>query len=317
MADEHYFLKRLRSGGVLFDGGMGSMLIAEGLELGAPPEEWNLSRPSVVCEIHKSYLEAGARVIGTNTFGATPSRMASFGLGDRLDELNEAAVRLARDAVSAFNEAGAEKHGRPESPGETSPAINSAFVALSVGPTGKMFSPVGNASEEEIRVEFEGQIRSAGDTVDLILVETMFDVREALIAIETAKSLTEVPLAVTLTFNKTPRGFYTIMGDRCVNALKRVEEAGVDVVGANCSIASTEMVELARTLRESTALPILCQPNAGSPKVKGGVPVYEQSPSEYADDAMKLFQIGINAVGGCCGTTPDFIREVSARMRSA
>ncbi len=105
------------------------------------------------------------------------------------------------------------------------------------------------------------------------------------------------------------------MGDECVKAIKQLEVVGVDVAGANCTIASPEMVELAQTLRDSTVLPVLCQPNAGSPAVKGGVPVYEQSPGEYADDAMRLFELGINAVGGCCGTTPDFIREVSSRMK--
>jgi methionine synthase I (cobalamin-dependent) len=297
MPDKNGLLKSIHNGGVLFDGGMGSMLIAAGLEIGAPPEGWVLSKPDVVREIHKSYLEAGARVVGTNTFGATPSRLTGFGLGEDVGKVNNAAVSLARDAVDASS--GAEKN----------------YVALSVGPTGKMFAPVGTADEKEIRTEFEGQIKNIEGKIDLVLVETMFDLREAIIAVETAKKYADVPVAATLTFTKTPRGFFTIMGDECTKATKQLEAAGVDVVGANCTVASPEMVELAQTLRDSTTLPVLCQPNAGSPAVKGGVPVYEQSPQEYADDVMRLFELGINAVGGCCGTTPDFIREASSRVK--
>jgi methionine synthase I (cobalamin-dependent) len=300
MIDKNDLIRAISGGGFLFDGGMGSMLIAAGLEIGAPPEGWNLSNPDVVRGIHQSYLEAGARVVGTNTFGATPSRMAGFGLGEDLDKVNNAAVALAREAVEGANIAPSE-------------AMEN-FVALSVGPTGKMFAPVGTADEGEIRAEFEGQIKSIKEKIDLVLVETMFDLREALIAVEAAKEYAAVPVAATLTFTKTPRGFFTIMGNECEKAIKQLEASGVDVVGANCTIASPEMVELAQTLRDSTSLPVLCQPNAGSPAVKDGMPVYEQSPGKYADDVLRLFELGINAVGGCCGTTPDFTREVFSRM---
>jgi 5-methyltetrahydrofolate--homocysteine methyltransferase len=121
-------------------------------------------------------------------------------------------------------------------------------------------------------------------------------------------------VVVTLTFNKNPRGFFTIMGDEVAPSIGRLEKAGADVVGANCTIASREMLELAPLLREATSLPVLCQPNAGSPTVKKGIPVYEQTPEDFAGDAIRLFEMGINAVGGCCGTTPEFIREVARRM---
>lgn len=303
MTKQSDLVRRFESGGVLFDGGLGSMLIAAGLETGAPPEGWNLSRPEIVRGIHESYLKAGAEVITTNTFGATPSRMNGFGLGDELSRINRTGVSLAREAVDETN--------------ENFPRANARLVGLSVGPTGKMFPPVGTAREEEIRVEFERQFRCLDGGVDLILIETMFDVKEALLAVEAARALVGVPVAATLTFNKTPRGFFTIMGNRCADTMKQLEAAGADIVGANCTLASGDMVELGHVLRESTSLPVLCQPNAGSPKVKNGKPVYEQSPREYADDVMRLFDAGINAVGGCCGTTPDFIREVYSRKRNA
>ncbi|NIM20551.1 MAG: 5-methyltetrahydrofolate--homocysteine methyltransferase [Candidatus Latescibacteria bacterium] len=307
-------IEHFRKGNVLFDGAMGSMLIAKGLQTGKPPEEWNRSKPSIVLQIHKSYLEAGAHIIETNTFGSTPSRMASFGLGDEAGELNVAAVRLAREAIAGFNHDRSGKKGVAKSNNEIVPGSAGRFVAFSIGPTGKMLPPVGNASEEEIRAEFTHQIESIRNDVDLFLIETIFDTREGIIALDAAKALTTVPVAVTLTFSKNPRGFFTIMGDEAKDAIGKLERTGADIVGANCTIASKDMVELARILRDSTSLPILCQPNAGSPTVKGGIPVYEQRPEEFADDAIRILAEGINAVGGCCGTTPEFIREAADRM---
>jgi 5-methyltetrahydrofolate--homocysteine methyltransferase len=177
-----------------------------------------------------------------------------------------------------------------------------------------MLSPVGKTPPEELADEFAEHVLSARAPFDLVLIETMFDLREALLALAAAKKHSPVPVAATLTFMKNPRGFFTIMGDEPANAMRRLEDAGADVVGANCTIASPEMIELSRALRESTDLPVLCQPNAGQPRVERGVPVYDQSPADFARDALALFAAGINAVGGCCGTTPEFIREIRAVM---
>jgi 5-methyltetrahydrofolate--homocysteine methyltransferase len=267
--------------------------------MGLPPEEWNRSRPEVVRGIHESYLDAGARLIETNTFGCTPSRMTGFGLGDDLAELNNAAVRLAREAVDKLNGPRDDR-----------------YVVLSIGPTGKMLPPVGNATEENIRADYEGQLGCLTEPVDLILIETIFDLKEGLIGLEAARKHTNVPVAVTMTFSKNPRGFFTIMGNAAADSLQQLEQAGADVVGANCTLASEEMVELAAVLRDSTGLPLLCQPNAGKPTVKHGLPVYEQTASEFAEDAGRLYAAGVNAVGGCCGTTPDFIREVHSKLNN-
>ncbi|MEJ2720090.1 MAG: homocysteine S-methyltransferase family protein [bacterium] len=301
-------IERFRGGRILFDGGLGTMLIARGLQPGMPPEEWNRTHPVDVRRVHTEYLEAGAEVIETNTFGGTPARMRSFGLGGAA-ELNNSAVRLANDAIDEFNRT------RPRR-GDTAQTNGPRFAALSIGPTGKMMPPVGEATEDEITAEFRAQFEGLDDTVDLVLIETIFDLREGFLALAAAKRTLDVPVAVTLTFNKNPRGFYTVMGNEAGGAMKELAREGSDIVGANCTLTSVEMVELARTLRESTDLPLLCQPNAGQPNIRGGVPVYDQTPREFADDVMKIFDLGINAVGGCCGTTPDFIREVS-RLRAA
>jgi methionine synthase I (cobalamin-dependent) len=308
-------LDRIKEGRVLFDGALGTMLIARGLSLGRPPEQWNLDQPSSVREVHAAYLDAGAEVIGTNTFGGSPGRLSNFGLGNDMGKINAAGVVLARSAVDMADGCGtrADGAGDPDSRPRGAPAAQ-RFVAFSIGPTGKMLPPVGKAAAEEIADEFAAQLLDTGTGYDLILVETMFDLREALIALASALKHASVPVAVTLTFMKNPRGFFTIMGDDPVLASRKLEAAGADVVGANCTIASSEMLELARALRAGTDLPLLCQPNAGQPRVTGGRPVYDQTPQEFASDALALYAAGVNAVGGCCGTTPRFIREVAARM---
>lgn len=291
------FMERIHKGGILFDGGLGSMLIAGGLEPGAPPEEWNRSRPQFVRTVHADYLEAGAEVVTTNSFGATPSRLDGYGLGDALAELNNAAVRLVREAIAEFT-----------------PVPDARFVAFSIGPTGKMLPPVGQSSEAEIENEFAGQLESLDTDVDLVIAETFFDIREALAALRVAKRVVDAPVGVSLTFNKTPRGFFTVMGDPVADSLDRLSAAGADFVGANCSIASDDMVELASVLRSATQLPVLCQPNAGAPTVADGMPVYAQPPEDFAEDVARIFEIGVNAVGGCCGTNPEFIRIAAKNL---
>jgi len=293
------------------------MLIAKGLRLGRPPEEWNREHPSIVRDIHSSYLEAGSEVIETNTFGGAPSRLRDFGLDAAAGELNTTGVELAREAISTFfsrRELGFDPNAASDpSPRERIPT-GPRFIAVSLGPTGKMLPPVGQASEGEIRDQFGRQLQGIRAEYDLIVIETMYDVREALAALAAAKELATAPVAVTLTFNKNPRGFFTIMGDEAARTVRKLEDAGADVVGANCTIASAQMTELGRILRESTGLPVLCQPNAGKPRVEDGIAVYDQAPEDFARDALLLFEMGINAVGGCCGTTPVFVREVSGQM---
>ena len=308
-------IERLREGNVLLDGAMGTMLIARGLLPGRPPEEWNRDRPSVVRRVHSSYLDAGSEVIETNTFGGTRSRLRGFGLDAAADELNTAGVMLAEEAVADFASGSPDDSTERAGSGATSAGrARRRFIAVSIGPTGKFFPPVGTASESEIAEEFVRQIEGIRAGFDLVVIETMIDVKEALAALAAVKGSSKAPVAVTLTFNRNPRGFYTIMGDEAGRAVRRLEDAGADAVGANCSIESGPMTELGELLRGSTDLPVVCQPNAGSPRLEKGTAVYDQPPTEFARDALRLFGMGINAVGGCCGTTPEFIREVAAAM---
>jgi len=286
-------MKRFEEGRLLFDGGLGSQLIARGLKTGRPPDEWNLSRPDVVKDVHRAYIDAGAEVITTNTFGSTPSRLATHDLAGHALELNRAGVRLAREAI---DESGAS--GR--------------FVGFCVGPGGEMLPPVGTADEAQVRAAYEAQVGALdpGDLPDIILIETMIDLREALIALDVAKAA-GLPVSVALTYNKTPRGYFTVMGNEAAASTTRLQAAGADVIAANCSIASAAMCGLAKLLREATVRPVLCQPNAGSPRMRDGRPVYEQPPEEFCRHALEMYDAGVNAVGGCCGTTPAFIRLVA------
>ena len=169
--------------------------------------------------------------------------------------------------------------------------------------------------KQKIKKDFSGMIEGIDTSVGIVLIETMFDIREALAALDVVKRSLSALVIVTLTYDRNPRGFFTVMGNEVRDSVRVIENAGADVVGANCTLASGDMTDLARVLRESTDLPILCQPNAGQPTVRDGMPAYDQTPAEFADDVTQMFDIGINAVGGCCGTTPAFIREVSTVCR--
>jgi 5-methyltetrahydrofolate--homocysteine methyltransferase len=299
-ADTRNFMERMLGGVLLWDGAMGSALIAKGLEPGAPPEEWNVSRPDTIRKIHEAYILAGSDVVTTNSFGATPSRLGGYGFKDRVADINNAAVTVARDAITG------------------SAAGRRVFVAFSVGPTGKMLAPVGNASESEIEDDFSGQLEALKEPVDVFLGETFFDIREALLFLKALREVRQkgVPIGLTFTFNRTPRGFFTIMGDNVSGTISRARESGAEFSGANCSLTSGDMKDLAEILVAEHDCPLLCQPNAGQPTLENGAPVYKQDPEEFATDAARMIEMGIHAVGGCCGSSPEFIRQAAGLIKT-
>lgn len=289
------FLETIRRRVVLFDGGMGSMLIAAGLRDGEAPDGWAVSRPDDVLAVHEAYLDAGAEVIQTNTFGASGIKLGRSDASRRLDagEVNERAAGLARRAVDGRGD------GR--------------FVAGDIGPTGVFFPPVGDLTEAAALATFREQAAALErGGVDLFLVETMYDVREALSALRAVREVSGKPVVVEVTFERKPRGFFTLVGDTPERAAELLGEA--DVLGANCTLDSTGMIELVPVMRALTDRPLLFQPNAGSPEVEHGRPVYRQSPASFADDILEIVRRGANAVGGCCGTDPRFIREMHERF---
>ncbi len=268
------------------------MLLANGLSQGDAPERMNLERPEVVTGIHAQYVAAGADAVHTNTFGGNPIRLKPFGLDQRCAEINRTAVNLARRSAPAF-------------------------VIGDLGPTGEYLPPVGNGDIERWHAAFECQARALSEAgVDAFHVETMSDVREAETALRAVLALApEVPVMVSLTFDRKRRGFFTIMGDRLIGALNQLAKAGATVVGANCTITSRDMRQLAAEALRQVRGRLVFQPNAGRPSVTGEGVRYDQSPAEFARDLLPIIEGGAAAVGGCCGTDPRFIAKLAEMWR--
>lgn len=279
---------------LLLDGGLGSLLMAAGLERGRAPEWWNLEHPERVGAAHRGYVDAGSDIVHTNTFGASPPKLHAAGLGGRCREVNALAVTIARKACGT-----------------------STLVAGDVGPTGLLLAPVGQATAEEmvdaIR-EQAGALAEAG--ADLISIETMYDLREALAAVEAARA-TGLPVLASMTFEVRKRGFFTIMGDPLPASLAALADAGAEAVGCNCSVTSSVMVGMVSEARRSVKTPIVAQPNAGQPRVTPEGTVYDASSEEFARDVVAMVEAGAHLVGGCCGTTPEFIACARAALDTA
>ena len=290
MAD---FLNRLQQEILIFDGAMGTMLLGEGLAPGECAELWNLERPEVVQKIHRAYFEAGAQVVETNTFGANRIKLASYGLEARTHELNYQGAKLAKEVAP---------------PG--------GLVAGSVSPTGKFLEPLGDLTLGELVEIYEEQIEAlAQGGVDLLCIETMMDPEEAAAAIIAARRVCKLPAVATMTFNLDRLGFRTIMGVSPEAAIRRLEEAGADGIGSNCGNGMEEMIPLMEEMRPLTHQPLIAQPNAGLPQLVSGKATYTQSSEDFAERVPELLATGVNAIGGCCGTTPAHIHLVAKRIR--
>lgn len=290
-------LERIDNGETLLaDGAMGTMLLQRGLKPGECPESLNLGRPGVLEEIAALYLEAGAEIIETNTFGASPLKLAQYGLEDRMDEINRAAVREVRKAVG-----------------------DRAYVAVCCGPSGRMLQPYGDADPDDVYESFRQQLTTVIDAgADLICIETMIDLAEASLAVKAARDVApDIPITATMTFDDTPNGFHTIMGVSIADAAAGLQEAGANFVGSNCGNGIDNMIRIARDFRDSADTPVIIQSNAGLPRTEGNSVVYPETPEFMADKAAELLALGVAIVGGCCGTTPDHTRALRALLDTA
>jgi 5-methyltetrahydrofolate--homocysteine methyltransferase len=283
---------------LILDGAMGTMLQKYGLEGGGCNEEWNLSRPEIVSDIHRQYIEAGADIILTNTFGANSIKLKNFGLKIRAEEINVRAVSLAKDAVDK---------GKID---------RKVFIAGNIGPSGEMLTPLGTLTKQDLCSSFKAQaeaLKKGG--VDLIIIETMTGIEEAEIALNAAKE-TLLPVIVSMSFNMDSSGdnFHTMMG---VDIEKFVDVIGrkADGLGINCGGIAFEMDEVIRRLRKLTKLPLMAEPNAGKPKLINGKTFYDLSLEKMAEIAVKLKNAGANIIGGCCGTTPGHITAIARAIK--
>ena len=289
-------LDRLKENKVLVsDGAWGTFLHQKGLSADECPESWNLTRAEDVYDIALSYVEAGADIVLTNSFGGSPVKLEPYGLRDQVYAINKAAGEISRRAAG--------KDG---------------LVLGSVGPTGKMIF-MGEVTEEDLLAGFEEQSRGLADGgVDGILVETMSDIQEAVLAVQAAKRVTTLDVICTFTFEKTQGGEYrTMMGTTVHEAVAAAISAGAVVIGANCGNGTRGMIEIVREIREmDNVIPVLVHANAGLPVYEDGKTVFPEGPEEMASQVQGLLEAGANIIGGCCGTTPEHIRLMARQARS-
>jgi homocysteine S-methyltransferase len=284
---------------ILCDGAMGTVLYAKGIFINRCYDELNLSQPELIRGIHEEYLQAGAEIIETNTFGANPFRLQRHGLEDQTHAINEAGAAIARQAVAQL----AEKQS------------GAAFVAGSVGPLGIRLEPLGKTSLDEARQAFKQQIAGlVAGGVDLIIIETMQALDEAEQAILAAREVApRLPVFVMVTVDEDA----TILdGSSPETAAVRLTKAGADAIGANCSLGPATILTAIEAMRSSTHLPLIVMPNAGMPRAVDGRNIYLCSPEYMASFARRFAKAGVQFIGGCCGTTPNHIRAMKSAMRA-
>ncbi len=276
---------------LFFDGAMGTLLQAAGLLPGEPPELWNISRPQDIQAIHTAYLNAGADILKTNTFGANRCKLADS--GHTVQQLVSQGVALAKQAVSSAG------HG---------------WVALDIGPTGRLLEPLGELPfEEAVSVFAETVTAGTRAGADCILIETMSDLYEAKAAVLAAKENSSLPVFVTMTFDESGK----LLTGGNISAMAAVLEGlGVNAIGMNCGLGPKQMIALTKELRGLTSLPMIVNPNAGLPREENGRTVYDVAPEEFARLTEEIIRAGACAAGGCCGTTPAHIAALTERCRA-
>jgi methionine synthase I (cobalamin-dependent) len=284
------FTSLLAQGPVVTDGAWGTELQKLGLRPGEHPDLWNLSHPDRVGEVASRYVEAGSAVILTNTFRSNRIALAAHGEGADPAALNAAGVRISRKAAA----------GR-------------ARVFASVGPSGKMLMSE-EVTEAELAAAFAEQCRALAEAgPDALLIETMSDLEETRIALRAARA-TGLPVVVSMVFDSGKERDRTMMGSTPEQVAVALVEAGADAIGANCGLGIEGYIPVCARLRKSTSLPLWIKPNAGMPEMEEGRITYRTTPAEFAAGSRDLLKAGADFIGGCCGTTPEFIRAVSAAL---
>lgn len=274
---------------IIGDGAMGTSLQKEGLSAGEAPEKLNLEQPEIIKKVHKSFVTAGADLLETNTFGGNPIRLAEAGLEDRTAEINQRAVSLAREVAG-----------------------EDIIIAGSVGPTGKMFSPLGELTAEQAFSAYQEQISNlVAGGVDVILIETITDLKEMEQALKAGADFS-CPVIAQMNFNA---GGKTVMGASIEDFVKLGEENDVSVLGTNCTEGVGVSVELIEIFAQQTELPLSVFPNAGQPEIKDGEVYYPQTENDYVSRVEKFISLGVKIFGGCCGSTPEIISAMADKVK--
>src|ERR1700674_5418836 len=287
------FLARIKQAPVLCDGAMGTLLYAKGIFINRSYDELNLSQPDLIRGIHHEYLQAGAEIIETNTFGGNSFRLARHSMADKVDDINRAGVRLAREAAKSFD----------------------VWVAGSVGPLGTRIEPLGKTSFQEARDAFRQQIEALVEGgVDLLILETfgyLEEIHQAMLAAKEVRA--SLPIVAQVTIDEDGN---CLDGSDPQTFVSKLEEWGADVIGCNCSVGPVAMLDAMEKVRAATSLPLAAQPNAGIPRSVDGRNIYLCSPEYMASYARKFVAAGVRLVGGCCGTTPEHIRVMKSALRA-
>ena len=270
----------------LLDGAMGTQLAEAGLEMGG---QSNITHPDAVLAVHRQYVDCGVDLLITNTLTMNRINIESHNVGVDVREVNMAGARLAKAAVRGGQ-----------------------YVLGDMGSTGKMLKPYGDLSEDDAYAAFKEQATILAEGgVDGLIVETMFDLREALCALRAVKEVIDLPVITSIAFNTLKNGGRTIMGNSARECAQALTEAGACAVGANCgSLDPFQMAEIVSKMREATSLPVLAQPNAGKPRLVENRTVFDMSPSDFAAGIYECMQAGARLLGGCCGTSPGHIRAM-------
>ena len=280
----------IAGGPVVTDGAWGSLFLSLGLDPGELGDAWNLSHPDRVEAVPRAYVEAGSRVILTNTFRSNRITLARYGLAEKLEEINRTGVEISRRAAA----------GR-------------ARVFASLGSTGKLLL-TGETTPEELSAVFSEQVQilaSAG--ADAIVIETMGDLAETVLAVQAARA-TGLPVVACMVFDTGKNKDRTLMGATPEQVAAELAAAGADVIGANCGQGIAGYIPICRRLRAATDRPLWIKPNAGLPEIVDGRTVYRTTPEEFAAHIPALLEAGASFIGGCCGTTPDFIRVIVGKL---
>jgi len=273
----------------IFDGAMGTMLQAGGLKAGACPELMNVDAPEVVKNIHRAYIDAGATIIETNTFGASSLKLAHYGISDRVRELNFAAVKIAKSA-------------------------GNVKVAGSIGPTGKFIAPLGDLTfDDAYKIFYEQSAALAEAGADFLIIETCIDIQEMRAALLAAKDACNLPIICQLSYSEDGR---TVTGTDPQSAAVILEAMGASIIGVNCSLGPEQLVPVVKILAENCRVPVSVQPNAGMPYLENGKTKFPMDAKTFGSWGAKLVDAGASFLGGCCGTTPDHIRELALNVKN-
>lgn len=288
-------LERIKAGETLVcDGAMGTFLQEKGLSAGECPEAWCVDRPDDVCDVHRRYREAGSDIVECNSFGGSRYKLKHFGLEERAAEINRAAAALAREVA-----------------GETQ------HVMGSVGPTGTFMAPLGAESEDDFYAAFREQVLALEEGgADVVIIETMTGLAEALVALRAARENTGLTTVVSFTFDPRVQGGYaSMMGVEPGQFAVAAVEAGADIIGTNCGTGPDDTLEIVRLLRAAVAgVPVLAMPNAGMPEIVAGDTVFRETADVMAVKMVRIRDAGAAIVGGCCGTTPAHIAAMKKAL---